>query len=439
MTTYWICAAQSPRSFPIIAQLATYVLTVNEDLLADRLAVACEQYAVPGAQVGLLRGADRSVLCHGTRELLERAPVVPETPFHAGSLAKSLTALVVAEAARRGEIDLDRPCAEQAPGLWDDTPRALMAQTTGRPNVLPELSEDTAGFVRRVGALPRVHPPGRFSYCNAGWPVLDLLLQECSEAGFEELATRWVLGSGATFGEPDNAARGHGASPGQPAHSVPGEYAAAATAAGTRWWATADQLLDYARLHLNDGAGRFPSEVVRELRRPHATVPGATIADAWGLGWALWDRGEHRAFGWAGYTGGHRAYLRCFPDQDAALVVLTNCAGPIFGPPGGSALFDALLPTLLDQLGVPPFGAFAGNAGRDLAMLAGDFGPLRLSRGSADSLVLDATAFGEPEPLEFARLSGDTFARVGDPPGGMTIAVDGDLLYVGPFAFPRTS
>ena len=125
-------------------------------------------------------------------------------------------------------------------------------------------------------------------------------------------------------------------------------YATAATTAGSRWWATADQLLDYARLHLGDGAGRFDLSDVQELCRPHAGVPGATVSDAWGLGWALWDRGDHRAFGWAGFTGGHRAYVRCFPDQDAALVVLANCAGPLFGPPGGSALFDVLLPDLFD-------------------------------------------------------------------------------------------
>jgi CubicO group peptidase (beta-lactamase class C family) len=218
---------------------------------------------------------------------------------------------------------------------------------------------------------------------------------------------------------------------------VPGDYAEAASAAGARWWASADQLLDYARLHLDDGAGRFAAEDVRELRRPHATIPGATVADAWGLGWSLWDRGDHRAFGWAGFTGGHRAYLRCFPDQDAALVLLANSAGPLFGPPGGSALLDALLPDLLELLGVPALREPERPDGHDVDVLAGGYGPLSLTAGGVDVLTLDAGAFGAPEPLTLRRVGGDTFVVDGDLPGGMPVAVDDGLLYLGPFAVPR--
>jgi hypothetical protein len=60
-----------------------------------------------------------------------------------------------------------------------------------------------------------------------------------------------------------------------------------------------------------------------------------------------------------------------------------------------------------------------------------------LSAGTHETLVLDAAAFGQPEPLTLRRLGGDTFVVHGDPPGGMPIAVDGSLLYIGPFAMPR--
>jgi CubicO group peptidase (beta-lactamase class C family) len=407
--------------------------------MSDLLTEGCTSYSVPGAQLGLLKGGERLVACAGTRTVGADSPVVPETAFHAGSIAKSLAALVVVDAARRGELELDVPCDRQADGLWDDTPRALMAQTTGRPNVLPDLDEDIDAFVARVAAMPRVHPPGRFSYCNAGWSVLDVLLRERAGAGFEELVATRVLGDDASFGPPAGAAAGHVVAPREAPRPVPADYAAAASAAGSRWWATADQLLDYARLHLDDGAGRFEAENVRELRRPYAEVPGATVSDSWGLGWALWDRDRHRAFGWAGYTGGHRAYLRCFPDQDAAIVLLANSAGPLFGPPGGSALFDALLPDVLEVLGVPPLGSPPRAAGRDLAALTGGYGPLTLSLGADQKLVLDAVAFGQPEPLVLRRMSGDAFVVDGDPLGSMTFAVDDDLLYVGPFALPRNA
>jgi CubicO group peptidase (beta-lactamase class C family) len=406
----------------------------------ELLTAGCDEFHVPGAQLGVLQGNERVVVWAGTLSDRGSEPVTGSTRFHAGSIAKSLTALVVMDAARRGDLDLDVGCDEQAEGLWTDTPRSLMASTTGRPNVLPELHEPLEGFVARVGAMPRVHPDGRFSYCNAGWSVLDLLLRRRCGAGFEDLAQSALASGGTfgTFGMPDGAAQGHMTRQGAPMRSADSDETAAASAAGGRWWTSADELLDYARLHLSNGAGRFYGPDVQEQRRRYAPVPGATMSDAWGLGWALWDRGAHSAFGWAGYTAGHRAYLRCFPRQDAAVALMTNSAGPILGPPGGSALFDTVLPELLTMLGVPelapPEYADDGHAVVDLA---GRYGPLVVEEKDHDSFLLHAAAFGEPEPIRHHRLGGDSFARDGRPPGGMTVAFDAGLLYLGPFAIPR--
>src|SRR4051812_6791464 len=162
---------------------------------------ACEEFAVPGAQLGLQVGADRVVACHGTLDARASAPVVRATKFHAGSIAKSLTALVICGAARAGTLELDAPCSDQAAGLWSDTPVELMAQTTGRPNLLPDTDEALEAFVSRVGAMPRLHPAGTFSYCNSGWSVLDLLLRRTTGATFETHA-RGLLDADLTFGAP---------------------------------------------------------------------------------------------------------------------------------------------------------------------------------------------------------------------------------------------
>lgn len=268
--------------------------------------------------------------------------------------------------------------------------------------------------------------------------MLDLLLRHCAGDTFESLADLRVLGGEARFGRPADAASGHEVQtdgrPGPNDHEVP----AAAAAAGSRWWATADDLLDLAELHLGSGLGRFHPDDIAAMQTPHTGIPGATVGDAWGLGWALWDRGDHLAYGWAGFTAGHRAFLRCFPRQQAAVVLLTNSAGPLTGPPGGSALFDAVLPEVLAQLGVPQLGEAAYAEGHDTAELAGSFGPVSLEADGPHALVLHAPAFGVDGPLRHRRRGGDTFEAAGNPLGGMPIAVEDDLLYVGPFALPRT-
>jgi CubicO group peptidase (beta-lactamase class C family) len=394
-------------------------------------------HAVPGAQVGLLRGEDRVVLCAGTYGVDDPRPVEPDALFHAGSIAKAVTALTVLDAARRGEIDLDAPCSAQGEGQWDHSPRSILAQTTGAQNLLPDEDEPLEAFVARTAALPPVHAPGRFSYSNAGWSALDLLLRRRTGATFED-AAQALLGRPLAFGLPDRATAGHAVAPGQDPVAVPLQFWPAASAAGSRWWGTADDLLDHARLHLRDGDGAVDADVVRGVRAPGAAVPGQTVSDGWGHGWALWERGDHRAYGWAGFTGGHRAYLRCFPDHDAALVVLANCAGPLFGPPGGSALFDALLPSLLVRLGVPalPEPAFAAEPVAAPG-LVGQYGPIGLEALDDDTVRFDGAAFGSPGPVTCERLGGNTFATAGRPAGAMSVAVDGDLFYVGPFAVPR--
>jgi len=412
------------------------VSLVREDDLQGLLKDAATEFDVPGAQLGLLHDGRRSVVCSGLLENAGERSVVASTAFHAGSLAKAVTGLVVLDAARNGNLDLDAPCEEQGPGLWPDTPRALLSQTTGRPNLLPEDDEGLEAFCARVATLPLVHEPGRFSYCNAGWSALDLLLRRTTGRTFEELASSALPHM--TFSMPENGAAGHVSVAGHDPDPAPPTYAAAATAAGSRWWVTADQLLDFVVLNLTARDGIFAAADLSAVRTPTAALPGATVFDSWGLGWAIWDRGPHQAFGWAGYTGGHRAFVRCFPEQDAAMVLLANSAGPLFGPPGGSALFDALLPRVLELLAVPPLAEPDYiSTPRATAELSGRYGPLLVEARGVDGVLLHAQALGQPQPVLCTRLGGNTFNVSSNPPGSTPFAFDAGLLYLGPFAIPR--
>jgi len=403
-------------------------------MLEALLAEGCARFGVPGAQLGLLRDGRREVLCAGVLEVGGDAPVVPETPFHAGSIAKPLAATLALDAAARGELDLGAP----GPGGWDDPLRDLIGHTSGRPNVLPQEGEDIHAFVARVRAMGRATPAGRFAYGNAGWAVVDLALEAATGLGFEALAAERVLGPlglAARFGPPPGHAVPHAG--GRAIAADPGSRGS--SAAGSRWWATAGELLAYAKLHLHEGGGVVEPAAIALQREPHVPVPGATVADEWAAGWARWSRGEHRALGWSGYTAGHRAYLRVFPEQGAAMALLTNAAGPLLGGSGGSALFDVSYPRVLEALGVPRPGDPAdGCAPTDPAALAGTYGPVVVEADDA-ALLVAAPAMGIAPAVRHVRAHGDTFVAEGAPPGGMAIAFDGDLFYLGPFALRRAS
>src|SRR4051794_7868994 len=121
---------------------------MGADALHQLLEHGIRQWSVPGAQIGLRRGTEREVVCAGVVGIDDATPVTPGTSFHAGSITKSLVGLVVLDAARRGVVDLDRSCISQGgAGLWSETPRSILAQTTGRPNVLPDAGETLEDFV----------------------------------------------------------------------------------------------------------------------------------------------------------------------------------------------------------------------------------------------------------------------------------------------------
>jgi len=402
--------------------------------LQDLLEHGIQEWSVPGAQIGLRRGTERAVICAGVTGIDDATSVTATTSFHAGSITKSLVGLVALDAARRGQIDLDVSCdARGGARLWSETPRSILAQTTGRPNVLPDAGETLDEFVARTAAMPLLHEPGRFSYCNAGWPALDLLLERMTGRGFEE-AAQALLGP-LQFGIPDRAAAGHQVSPrGRPV-TVPHDDHVVSSAAGSRWFVTADVLLDYAGVYLGHSDAEVHPDDVRAVRTPVAELPGHTVFDAWGMGFGVWDRGDHQAFGWAGYTSGHRTYLRCFPEQDAALLVLTSCAGPLLGPPGGAALFDTLLPVLVEALGVPAIPDPRYRVETPARRLAGQYGPLVVSADDDGTLLVDGRAMGAEAGMRCRRLGGDTFTTADA--GGMPFSFDGNLLYLGPFAMPR--
>lgn len=412
---------------------------------AATLGEACERFGVAGAQLGLLTRGRREVLCAGVRAVGEDVRVERKTLFHVGSIAKSLAATLVLDAAERGELDVDGRADEQGAAGWSDTLRALMSHTSGRPWAVPDAGERIEDFVARVGALPRAHRAGLFSYSNAVWSAIELVLLHATGRDFEQLARDRLLdrlGIDAHFGIPPDAAAGHavacfGAVPDVVALSE----ARAASAAGARWWASADDLLTLAEMHLRGGAGIVGRDVVEEQRRTHVSIPDHSFADGWALGWATWRRGEYRAVGWNGSTLGHHAVLRVYPEQHAALALTTNSAGPLFGGAGGAALFDDILPAALRALGVPPPQPPAGAnaaAPRPATELAGTYGFATVATHGYDAVALTAPPLGVGTQTAFARAYANTFTAWPARPGGVPVTFADGLLYVGPLAAART-
>lgn len=149
-----------------------------------------------------------------------------DLPFHTASIGKVLVAVLTARLAQRGLLSLDDPVAGQAPGLdlsalpaapgvdlrRDLTIDHLLSHRSGLPDPVapprrhrtacsldallaaPDRRWTAAEVLAQTAGLPPTGAPGeRFAYGDAGYALLQRVLEEVGGAPFPELVREHVL------------------------------------------------------------------------------------------------------------------------------------------------------------------------------------------------------------------------------------------------------
>ena len=168
-----------------------------------------EQYKIPGVSLALIReGKTVWSAAYGYAELDPLRPMTVDTPCRVESISKSVTAWGVMKLVQQGLVDLDAPAASCLDGWalpktpFDEekvTVRRLLNHTAGMPlgtigvrydpdGPLPDLEE----HLSREAVLFR-EPGLGFSYSNAGYNVLELLVEKVTGENFADYMDREVL------------------------------------------------------------------------------------------------------------------------------------------------------------------------------------------------------------------------------------------------------
>jgi CubicO group peptidase (beta-lactamase class C family) len=353
---------------------------LTEQDLNDLLHEHASAHGVPGAAIGVLRDRLEIFACYGIANTRTGAPVTAASRFSVGSLTKSMVATVVARLAEAGRLSLDDPVAAYVPELrgaaWAEraTVRDLLANRSGLPLRMGlefdfaahEDEEDVLSkFATRVAAKELTSVA--WSYTNAGWCVLGRAIETVTgsvweEAMRDELIAPMEMHETTFATESDSVARvaGHQLTADGP---IPVEplVSRAFGPAGTSMVSTVGDLLRLAALHLDDAA-------LAKLRHRQAAPRIHGWLDGWCLGWAWFEWGGGRVWGWDSVINGERAVLRLVPERNAAIVLMTNSNT-------GRALYRSLFADLMQSLfeiSVPPLrlDAQPGAAG-DLSRFAG--------------------------------------------------------------------
>jgi CubicO group peptidase (beta-lactamase class C family) len=344
--------------------------------LPGRFAERLRAHRVPGASLAVLAGGETWTTAAGVLNLRTGVEATPDAVFQMGSIAKVFTATLVLQLVDEGRLALDTRVVEVLPEF------ALADRDAARRITVAQLLSHTSGidgdqfidtgrgadcvarFVAACSGMRLLHEPGAlFSYCNAGFVVAGRLVEVLRETHFDAALREHLLaplGLGATGTLPEQAllhraAAGHtvdlesGEASVVPVWSLPPSNAPAGSTAFT----TARELVGFARLHLAGGVGAGGARLlsqrsVRAMQERRAALLPGSIADAWGLGWALdgWQGGsliKHK-----GVTIGQRAWLAAAPEPRVAATLLTN------GGDGESLQRELFEPLFRELAGLAP-------------------------------------------------------------------------------------
>ncbi|GGT62632.1 serine hydrolase domain-containing protein [Streptomyces purpureus] len=307
--------------------------------------------AAPGATavtLAVLHGGQRHVWCHGTPAAGAR-PTTPATAYEIGSVTKTFTALLLAQLAAQGRVNLHDPIdahlprhhRPRTPGGAAITLLHLATHTSGLPRLPPGLLTRAlpAYFTNPYAAyseeefhrcLPRTrvrHRPGtRLTYSNYGMALLGHTLAHATATPYPALLTETVcrpLGLTATHcgPPPTGQATGHRAGRPLPPFALPALPAAGALRT------TAEDLLTYLHALLHPHTTPL-THALLAVQKPRLRAPRSR--DHLCLAWNLRHVDGHTLLFHSGATRGFTVFAGFAPRTGTALAALAN-TGPRLG------------------------------------------------------------------------------------------------------------
>lgn len=272
----------------------------------------------------------------GVVELGEGREVTPDTPFMAGSISKSFTALAVMQLVEAGAVELDAEVswyleAFVGRAAGSITIRQLLSHTSGfstlqgnTPNPEPGGADDLARAVEHGAGIVPAYPPGTtWAYSNLNYQILGRVIEVVSGQDYQAYVESNILvpvGMKHSFvadGEiHEEMATGHRPWFGtkQPL-AAKGTHRSSAPQGGVI--ASAGDLALYMQVMLNGEDDVLSASGKAQMMRP------ASDASPWyGLGWFL-DADEGTVWH-SGSTPGVETLATIVPEEHTAVVVLVN-------------------------------------------------------------------------------------------------------------------
>lgn len=396
-------------------------------------------HEVAGIAVAVVREEEVVSRGFGVRAVGGDAPVTPETMFHLASVSKPFVAtaiLSLATARGNGDpvLDLDAPIIEWVPEFTladgragDVTARLLLSHSSGLPDVAdygwhdPQLGDEALSeFARSLSAWRLQSEPGStFSYSNAGFELLGLLLSRVTGATFEDAVRQQVLTPlgmrHSTFLRSDvpreMAASPHVGSPltvPDDAYPYTRRHAPSSTLHSNlvemcRWMAAHLERGETSARGCDEQTVRLDAGLLDLMWRPVLPVGNPPWEEAMALGWGLGRYRGHRTLSHSGADPGFGSRFVLVPDRCVGVVVMANSNTVPTGTISAAAL-DIALADVPAPSSVEPTPEVPGEGVASLRVSSPPIvGPVAgaLATSGPDAAVATFRRLAALEPAEF--------------------------------------
>ncbi len=345
--------------------------------LAERMA----HYHAPGASIAVIDANEIDwVKGYGVRAAGEHEPVTSQTLFHAGSVAKSLSAAAILGLVEQGLLRLDddvnnglvswrvpenentraekvtlRRLLSHSAGLEDgltnrgpaDPMPAYVTFGDRAPGVtLRELLEglpEDGIQATRVASVPG----SGFRYTNADYAILELLVEDRISQPFEDFMQAAVLDRlGMAYSSYRQPQPGRLRALCASEHMLDGKMVEGGRAnfpfhaAGSLWTTPGDLavfVIDLMRAYQGEAGHLLPPRMAQEMLSPQIEIHDDHLSDASGLGVNLQRTGQGPKAWHSGGTWGSSSIIWFYPRIGKGAAVMINSAS------GGALLFEILL------------------------------------------------------------------------------------------------
>jgi CubicO group peptidase (beta-lactamase class C family) len=319
-------------------QTATAMRSYLRDLAAKK--------EFTGSVLVVRRGEVLVRFAAGEADEEKHIPIRPDTVFRIASVTKQFTSMLVLKLRDRGLLDLDDPVCpylvpayiKACPTAWRPiTIREILTHTSGIPDIqelpdfFPKLSQPTTTreLIQRFVDKPLDFKPGTsWKYSSSGYILAGAIIQAVTHKPYGAVLDEEITGplnlqhTGYSRGYPPPGYAKGNFTLGSPAPPISGSQAFSATGI----YSNVDDLVRWDRSFGADLVA--PPATVKEAFTPQAPCPSNGClnlpSSAYAFGWLVDQLDGHRLRYHPGLLQGYAASNMYLPDDDIAVVVLSN-------------------------------------------------------------------------------------------------------------------